>query len=270
MKAFRKTASGRTRPARGAEELVHEVTRNGAKRPGALARLLHEAWFGFVLLFLRRAACVASLVLLCLSFAQGQSASTPAPNPAQTFQKAGEIPDGAPKAFEFELSGFGYHVSPNGNGRREGGPLVRRFNLQLETGEEITHVYFSKYEADLLLICEVSYGDGGRGFVARLEQPSMRARWKQRLPAYQIAAARDGDALYLAASGFVGRLNLRTGAYLWKHDDISKTDGPPVFESFELPEVRGDTVSFRESGVAGRPAKTLLLNKKTGKLIRIE
>jgi hypothetical protein len=217
----------------------------------------------------------AATVLLCLtaSAAAQDTPSAPKSQPklSEVFEKAKEAPAGAPKAFEFEMSGFSYHVSPNGNGRREGGPLVRPFNLRLEIGEEITRVYFAKYGNDLLLICEVSYGDGGRGFVARLEQPSMRASWKQRVPGYNIVAAREGESLYLAAMGFVGRLELRKGEYLWKHGGLNRAaDGPPLFESFELPEVRGDTVSFREAGVTGRPAKTITVNRKTGKLIHIE
>ena len=213
--------------------------------------------------------------LLCLLFCVAAAATAqdvrhaPAAQPSEGFERAKEISAGSLKAFEFGLSDFSYHVSANGNGRREGGGLVRPFNLRLDGGEEIRRVYFSKYAGDLLLVCEVAYGDGGRAFVVRLEQPSMRARWKQRVPADKVAAAREGDALYVAASGLVGRLNLATGAYLWKYDRLTP-DGPPLFESFEQPEVRGDTVSFREASVAGWPAKTLLLNKKTGKLIRIE
>lgn len=270
MTAFRKTASSRTRPARIVEGFIRETTPNFTKKAYEDRRSFREVSCEFVDKSLRRSARVAALLLLFLSFARGQSPPTPAAPASQTFQKAGEVPAGAPRAFEFGLSGFSYHVAPNGNGRREGGRVVQRFNLRLELGEEITRVYFSKYEADLLLVCEVAYGDGGRAFVARLEQPSMRARWKQRVPGYNVAAAREGDALYLAAAGFVGRLNLASGAYLWKHADISKADGPPAFEGFELPEVRGDTVSFREAAVAGRAAKTILVNKKTGKIIRIE
>jgi hypothetical protein len=222
----------------------------------------------------REFTCAAALVLClasCAAAQDGRGAPAARPNPPEVFQKAREIPAGAPKAFEFELPGFSYHVGANGNGRREGGGPVRRFNLRLESGEEIIHVYFSKYEGDLLLLCEATYDDGGFGFVARLEQPSMRARWKQRVPAYHITSLREGDSLYVAGMGFVGRLSLRTGAYLWKHGDLFETrGGQAYFESFEVPAVAGDTVSFREADVSGRPPKTIRVNKKTGKLIGIE
>jgi hypothetical protein len=217
----------------------------------------------------------APLICLLFGVAAGASAQDGRSVPAtqlrssEVFEKADEASAGATKAFEFGLADFSYHVSANGNGRREGGGLVRRFNLRLDDGEEISRVYFSKYAGDLLLVCVVASGEVGRAFVVRLEQPSMRARWKQRVPGDNVAAAREGESLYVAAKGFVGKLSLATGAYLWKHDRLTP-DGPPLFESFEQPEVRGDTISFREAAVAGRPAKTLLLNKKTGKLIRIE
>jgi hypothetical protein len=218
-----------------------------------------------------RAVALLLCLAACAAAQDAGRATASQPKPSEVFQKAAEIPAGAPKSFEFELSGFSYHVNLNGNGRRERGDAVRRFNLRLESGEEISHVYFSKNEADVLLVCEVAYGDGGRGFVARLEQPSMRARWKQRVPAYHITSLREGESLYLAATGFVARLDLRKGVYVWKHGDLFETrGGQAYFESFEVPEVAGDTVSFREAAVAGRPAKTILVSKKTGKLIRIE
>ncbi|PYS82880.1 MAG: hypothetical protein DMF67_11190 [Acidobacteria bacterium] len=221
----------------------------------------------------RFARAVALLLCLaaCAAAQDERHATAPDPKPSQTFQKAAETPAAAPRAFEFELSGFSYHVSANGNGRRENGGPVRRFNLRLESGEEISHVYFSKHGSDLLLVCEVAYGDGGSGFVARLEQPSMRARWKQRVPAYDIKALREGDSLYLAARGFVGRLDLRKGVYVWKHGDLFETrGGQAFFESFEVPEVAGDTVSFREAAVSQRPAKTIRVNRKTGKITGTE
>ncbi|HEX3558016.1 MAG TPA: hypothetical protein VHU19_02365 [Pyrinomonadaceae bacterium] len=209
----------------------------------------------------------AFALLLCLaaSAAAQDASNAHAPQPSEVFQKAAETPADAPRAFEFELSGFSYHVSANGNGRREKGDSVRRFNLRLESGEEIAHVYFSKYEADLLLVCEAARGDA---FVARLEQPSMRARWKQRVPAHDIRAARAGDSLYLAVKGFVARLDLRKGVFVWKHGDLFETrEGQAYFGSFEVPSVAGDTVSFREAAVSPRPAKTIRVNRKTGQII---
>src|SRR5947209_12938547 len=155
----------------------------------------------------RFARAVALLLCLaaCAAAQDERHAPAPDPKPSQTFQKAAETPAAAPRAFEFELSGFSYHVSANGNGRRENGGPVRRFNLRLESGEEISHVYFSKHGSDLLLVCEVAYGDGGSGFVARLEQPSMRARWAPPVALYDNRAARKRDSVYLPARRFLRR-----------------------------------------------------------------
>ena len=74
-----------------------------------------------------RAAALILCLASCAAARDGRGAPAPQPNPSEVFQKAREVPAGAPKAFEFELPGFSYHLSANGNGRREGGGPVRRF-----------------------------------------------------------------------------------------------------------------------------------------------
>lgn len=198
----------------------------------------------------------------------------PAPKPSQVFQLAKpaagkEHPD--PEAFEFELGGFSYHVRQNGNGWRKKGDRTRRFNLRLDGGG-LTRVYFHDYGGRLLLVCEAGEAEGGWGFVTLLEQPSMRALWKQTYPAFGVGEPlREGRHLYVTGFGFVGRLDLGTGEFDWKHDDLYDTreGAPKHFNSFEKPELAGDTVLFRDRPVYNQ-RKTLVVDRKTGRVIRVE
>jgi hypothetical protein len=222
----------------------------------------------------------ASSLVLCLAAgvaAQGvEGAAAAQAPPSKTFQQVVGTPPGAPAAFEFELNGFSYHVAANGNGRRTKGDKTRRFNLRLDTHEEIRRLSFSEYEGDLLLLCEFADADGGACAVQRLEQPSMRARWKQHAPSSGVNALREDGSLYLAGRGFVARLDLRTGEYVWRHggsnddeDEELKEIIPPGF--YAAPEVSGDTVTFREDQNLNKPPlKTVQVYKKSGKIIRIE
>ena len=197
--------------------------------------------------------------------------------PADVFKEAEGTPAAFPSAFKFELDGFSYHVAANGNGRRTKGDRTRRFNLRLGGRDFIEKLSFALYEGDLLFICHVGDGESGGGLVTRLEQPSMRALWKQEIPAFNVGEPlREGHSLYVTGINFVGKLDLRTGEYLWQHDDLSgRTDAaragasPDDFNSFETPELAGDAVLFRERPVYNR-RRTLVVNQKTGKIIRIE
>jgi hypothetical protein len=221
----------------------------------------------------RRKLSVALLILLLAGVvgAQQSSEQTARPRPSQLFQKARGIPEAAPTAFEFELSGFAYRVAANGNGRRTKGDSTRRFNLRLDGDEQLRHVYFSKYEDDVLLVCEVSAAGSGAGFVMRLEQPSMRTLWKPHIPAPGVGEPfRDGAQLYVTARGFVARLDLKTGGFVWQREKLYGRGRKDAFGSFVLPRVEGDEVLFKEQPVYNVTALTLVLNKKSGKIVRTE
>ncbi|HEX8149079.1 MAG TPA: PQQ-binding-like beta-propeller repeat protein [Pyrinomonadaceae bacterium] len=198
----------------------------------------------------------------------------PTPKPSEVFRQARPVSGPAspdPVAFEFEVNGFSYHVRQNGNGRRVKGDRTRRFNLRLDDGG-LGRVYFHDYGGRLLLVCEVGDGESGGGFVTLLEQPSMRARWKQTFPAPNVGEPlREGRHLYVTGAGFVGKLNLDTGEFDWTHEDLydPREGAPKHFTSFETPELDGDAVLFRERPVYN-PGKTLVVDRKSGKVIRVE
>src|SRR3712207_3144148 len=177
------------------------------------------------------------------------------------------------QSFEFEMNGFAYHVRANGNGRRTKGKKSRGFNLHLNAGEVVTNLFYSEFEGDLLLLLHTEIAGVALGFVTRLEQPSMRGLWRQRIPAGEVGRPlRDGHSLYVTGEGFVGRLDLRTGDYDWQHDDLEvghDAEPKPLFRAFDEPELDGDAVLFRERPVYN-PRRTLVVSRKTGEFIRIE
>lgn len=199
----------------------------------------------------------------------------PKPDPSKVFQEAHRLnPDASPErwAFEFELDGFVYHVSANGNGRRTKKTKTRGFNLKLDRGESIARVFYTEVEGHVLLLLHTNLSGVGVGFVTRLEQPSMRGLWRQRIPASDVGdPLRDGHDLYVSGMGFVGRLDLRTGVYVWEHDDleVARRDETPALHAFDAPELEGDAVLFRERAVYN-PRRTLVLDRKSGKFIRVE
>jgi hypothetical protein len=219
----------------------------------------------------------ASALTPCFPRTAGAQEARPAPppDPSKVFQEAKPVSGGTspnPEAFEFEMNGFAYHIKSNGNGRRAKGRKVRGFNLHLDDGEVVARLFYSEFGGDLLLLLHTDIAGVGLGFVTRLEQPSMRGRWRQRIPAGDVGRPlRDGPNLYVTGTGFVGRLDLRTGEYAWQHDDLEVVRGaePKPLHTFDEPELDGDAVLFRERPVYN-PRRTLVVNRKTGKIIRVE
>ena len=230
------------------------------------------------------AASLAFAFALCLApgaAARGaQDDAAAAPRQSNGFGRARQVraaSSSGSMAFEFEAGGFSYRVSANGNGRRTKGDKTRRFNLRFDGPYFMEGLRFAVYEGDLLLACELNDGEAAAGLLVRLEQPSMRALWRQPVPSFNLGEPlREGRHLYLTGLGFVAKLDLRTGEYVWQHEDLyGETEvaragaRPDDFNSFETPELAGETVLFRARPVYNR-RRTLVVNKKTGKIIRIE
>jgi hypothetical protein len=230
----------------------------------------------------KSAAALAFAFALCLApcVAARGAQDDDAPRQSKGFARARQMsaPSSAgTMAFEFEADGFSYYIAANGNGRRTKGNKTRRFNLRFNGPDFMEGLRFAVYEDDLLLACELSDGDAAGGLFVRLEQPSMRALWRRPVPTFNLGEPlREGRHLYLTALAFIARLDLRTGEYLWQHEDLYHDAelaragvSPDDFNSFETPELAGETVLFRAQPVYNR-RKTLVVNKKTGKIIRIE
>ncbi|HEY0172015.1 MAG TPA: PQQ-binding-like beta-propeller repeat protein [Pyrinomonadaceae bacterium] len=237
---------------------------------------------------MKRTTLAATLFALALTFAPRAAAGATVADDARAhaaeFRRASKSSADSPgdtAAFEFEDGGFKYHVVANGNGRRTKGDKTRRFNLRLDGRDYVEGLRFAVYEGDLLLVCELYDGETRAGLVTLLEQPSMRALWRRPVPAAEVGEPlRDGRSLYLTAFGFVARLDLRTGEYVWRHEGLggavvgreasgAGTQAARPFNSFETPELERDAVLFRERPVYN-PPRTLVVNRKTGDIIRID
>jgi hypothetical protein len=220
--------------------------------------------------------CRAAALLCLLAAAAGvraQEGAAREPDAARLFREARVVGDvGEPEAFEFELGDYSYRVAKNGAGRRVKGQQTRLFNLRLEALGDLRLVRFMEYEDNVLLLCTVDYGDGEGGYVYRLEQPSMRARWSRDVPATGVEAVRDGGALYLAGYGYFGKLDLRTGLYLWQRGEVIEEKRSRVPQSnFAPPDVTADAVIFRERpGGPGEPPRTFRVHKKSGKILGVD
>ncbi|MCA1633100.1 MAG: PQQ-like beta-propeller repeat protein [Acidobacteria bacterium] len=224
----------------------------------------------------RRLSGALPLLLLFAAAAAAQErpapapAPSPQPQPSKVFREARRTSQSVPPAFEFELSGFTYQINGNGAGRRIKGGQTRRFNLRLDGGDYIERLSFTEYRDNVLLLCGVTDGESGAGFIVRLEQPSMRSRWKRHIAAFNVGAGLiEDEHVYLTGISFVARLDLRTGEYVWKHEKLERGGGGD-FNSFEVPEVRSDAVLFREKPTGKSPARTVSVNRKTGKINGIE
>jgi hypothetical protein len=207
------------------------------------------------------------LLLLLASLGSGQHVARP-------FTEAKGLPGVNDSShFKFSTARFKYEVSKEGRGKRTGGDVpASNFNLRLESNVYLDRaIYHAEYEGDLLLICEVSDGDYGSGFITRLDGRTLRMKWKRIIPAFNVGQGLIEDQYaYVTGIGFIGKVNLESGAFLWQHNDLYRRH-KHAFNSFELPEIRGNRVIFRESKDDYREkVATIRVEKRSGRIIRLD
>ena len=191
----------------------------------------------------------------------------------RTFLSSEGRPETYPAYFEFSISGNDYRIPIEGNGSVTTSDGKRHFfNLRL-SGELLTgsRLYYADYNGDLLLISDVGNIEYASGFIARLDLNTMRLKWKTSLPGFNVGTGIiDQRNVYVTAIGFIGKINLETGKYLWKHSNLygQKTG---AFNSFDVPEVRGKMVVFKEiQTYSWKKVAQINVDRATGRIVTID
>jgi hypothetical protein len=191
----------------------------------------------------------------------------------RSFSEAKSLPDqNEPESFEFSTANSKYRISHDGRGLRTGKSDSRSFSLGLSRSDRLAReLYYAEYERDLLLIGEVSDGESGSGFIVRLDGRNLKAKWKQVVSGFNIGPGLiDATYAYVTGIGFIGKINLKSGAYVWRHKNLYRQDNS-AFLSFELPQISGRIVLFRESSNHLRKKIAVIsVERIQGKIIRLE
>lgn len=176
----------------------------------------------------------------------------------------------APTEFAFTVLGSAITIGVDGQVRwvRPHHPPVG-FRLPLNHGDSIEGFYYGALEHDLVLYLQISDGHYVGSSVMRLDPGTGEVRWNT--PGYAFNIGKPlavGPWLYITSFGFVGKLDLETGRFAWKHDNLY-TDG--VYNAFQKPLLtRSGTVIFRESSWdrEGDKALYLIVRDADGAILR--
>lgn len=169
--------------------------------------------------------------------------------------------------WNFEIGTNRYEIKEDGRGTRTSSSTV--FKLPLAKGEIVDNVYFSAHKNDLIFVYGVSLGGDGRGAVASFNSTTLKLKWKANISGFNVGKGLiENRFAYLTAIGFVAKIDLTTGKYVWKHDDLynrNKTNG--AFNSFEVPELDNNSVIFTEK-TYDNVINIIVADKTSGKITR--
>ena len=198
------------------------------------------------------------------------TASTAVNAQTTTFSKAA----GSGSGSIGEFSEWRATVGKTEIGVRDNGSLTRisdgkKLALKLDKGDSFSqNVFVADHAGDLLLHSEVSNGPDGAGVLYRIDGKTFKEKWRAPITSFNLSAGLiEGENAYVTAHGFVGKVDLKTGKFIWKHNDLYRKFTPDgAFNVIETGKIDGNNIIFEELREGRSPAR-LIVDKSSGKII---
>ncbi len=178
------------------------------------------------------------------------------------------------ESWNFPINTDKYEINKGGCGKKTSkNNVIKKFCFSIKDAAFIDKaIYFAEYQGDLVILGELSFGDSGSGFIVRINEKTLTTKWRTSIPTFNIAKGLiEDNSAYLAATGFVSKVDLESGKYIWKYDDLyRKYDESGAFNVFLTPQVENNLVIFKEEDTLKRGFNHQIhVNKSSGKIIKV-
>jgi outer membrane protein assembly factor BamB len=169
--------------------------------------------------------------------------------------------------FVFTTADRHYTVRQDGLVESDFAELKRRrtFQMKMGPGGRLKRLYIAEFQDDLLMAYEVTDGNSGWAYVARLDQKARKFRWTTPFGGINPGPGLIEDSsVYVTAQNFLAKLDLQTGDFIWQSEVKQKS--APAFSEFLLPEIHDQRAIFRENGQRKRVIEVDKVNGENMKL----
>ena len=156
-----------------------------------------------------------------------------------------------------------YIVTPKGKVFKKDGTLF--FDIRCEY--QIEDIYFYSLDGEIIVIYVDTDMDGAGSSAKRINPDKNTIIWETRIYGFNMGRPVIIDKkAYLSTIAFVGKLNLVTGKYDWKFEDLYKNG---KYNSFGEPKFfEDDVVLFTSERLSGQ-VDSILIQDRTGQLLKM-
>jgi hypothetical protein len=134
-----------------------------------------------------------------------------------------------------------------------------KFTLNAGPDGTIIRLYPILHNKELIIAYELDFGGEGSAKVEALELKNRRSVWSLDVPGFNLGTPlHRGEAIYVNAIGFVGKIDLKKRKFAWKHGDLYPKH---QFNGAARTSLRDGKVSFFGDG------KLIEVDDATGKLL---
>jgi hypothetical protein len=111
-----------------------------------------------------------------------------------------------------------------------------------------------------------SDGESGASFVESFNMRTNKFKWKANTFGFNLGQpVNKGHISYVSTIGFVGKLNLETGLYFWKHDGLYNNQSYS-FNKFDTIHFIANNVIFLAKNLSKKSTDSVIVNDATGNI----
>ncbi len=167
-----------------------------------------------------------------------------------------------PDTMHIQLGSDKILITPKGKAYKDGKLF---FNIVPE--DQITELFIYQIENDIIVLYVYSDGESCGSTAKRISLNQNRIIWSTHIYALNLArpAVKD-NSVYISTLGFIGKLDLVNGKFIWKHEDLFVKGN---YESFNEPEFMNDSLVLFTNRVPEMIIDSIIINDKNGKIIKM-
>jgi len=176
---------------------------------------------------------------------------------------------GDPASFTVSVSETQSLIRSDGRMLWPGRSVTRSLKLPVDDGH-ITNLYAASVgDGDLLLVLQLDDYEAGWSKAVRLRRRLPHLVWASSMLGLNAAPpCINGSDAYLAASGFIAKLNINGGKYKWRHAGMYESD--KRLNMFDQPELRGSTVIFRAQALPSDTQVVITVERASGRILSVK
>lgn len=141
------------------------------------------------------------------------------------------------------------------------------FDLKIKNNDYIEDLYIYPINNDLVCFYSISNGDNGTSEAKRISPLQKETKWTSKIYAFNMSRPLIiGNNAYLSTIGFIGNLNINTGLYEWKFDNLYQQG---KYNDFDEPIFFDNgNILFLSENLIKKSYDSILVDNKHGKIIR--
>ncbi|SMC84139.1 hypothetical protein [Moheibacter sediminis] len=169
------------------------------------------------------------------------------------------------------LNNYEFIVYPTGEiDQKEKSKLIAKYKLQSELTIEKAYLQF--YKDNLIVYYTENAAGDAASFVESINRKTQINNWKLYAYAFNLGQpVIENNAVYISTLGFVGKVDLDNGKYLWKNEELY-SDEIKFNQCDSIIFNDNDVIFIADNTIYGNHNEfvdSIIVNDKTGKIKRI-